>query len=82
MSRSLEYLRNAASCLRVAERTTELAARAELIKMAHAWQRLAEQANRNSKLDLVYETPAKSEQQPATQQQLQIQPDGSDPQID
>jgi len=82
MSRSLEYLRNAASCLRVAERTTDLAARAELIKMAHAWQRLAEQANRNSKLDLVYETPAKSEQQPATQQQQQIQPDGSDPQID
>jgi len=82
MSRSLEYLHNAASCLRVAERTTDLAARAELIKMAHAWQRLAEQANRNSKLDLVYETPAKSEQQPATQQQQQIQPDGSDPQID
>jgi len=50
--------------------------------MAHAWQRLAEQANRNSKLDLVYETPARSEQQPAIQQQQQIQPDGSDPQID
>ena len=82
MSRSLEYLRNAASCLRVAERTNDLAARAELIKMAHAWQRLAEQANRNSKLDLVYETTAKSEQQPAILQQQQIQPDGSDPQID
>ena len=72
MNRSEEYLRNAASCLRVAERTTDLAARSELLVMARAWQKLAEQAVANSKVDLVYETPANSEQQPPIQKQ-QIQ---------
>jgi hypothetical protein len=44
--------------------------------MARSWIALADQADRNSQTDLVYETPP-PEQQPtvAQQQQQQIQPD-------
>lgn len=75
-----EYRRNAADCLRMAERTADLAARATLLDMAQSWRVLAEQAERNSTNDIVYETPARppvvpSRQQPVAQQQQQIQPD-------
>lgn len=72
-----EYRRNAANCLRVAERTADVAARATLLDMAQSWRFLAEQAERNSTTDVVYETPPRSppQQQPvAQQQQQQIQP--------
>jgi hypothetical protein len=70
-----EYRRNAVNCLRVAERTADLAARAALLDMAQSWRVLAEQADRNSANDLVYETPPRSPpQQPVAQQQQQIQP--------
>jgi len=82
-----EYRRNAVDCLRMAERTADLAARATLLDMAQAWRVLAEQADRNSTTDVVYETPAKSPsqqkspsqhklppQQAVAQQQQQIQP--------
>jgi hypothetical protein len=71
-----EYRRNAVNCLRVAERTADLAARATLLDMAQSWRFLAEQADRNSATDVIYETPPKSPpQQPVAQQQQQIQPD-------
>jgi hypothetical protein len=71
-----EYRRNAADCLRMAERTADLAARTTLLDMAQSWRFLAEQADRNSATDVVYETPPRSPlQQPVAQQQQQIQPD-------
>ena len=70
-----EYRRNAADCLRMAERTADLAARATLLDMAQSWRALAEQAQRNSANDVVYETPPLQSRQPAAQQQQQIQPD-------
>jgi hypothetical protein len=71
-----EYRRNAADCLRMAERTADSTARATLLDMAQSWRALAEQAERNSANDLVYETPPRSPlQQPVAQQQQQIQPD-------
>ncbi len=77
MRNSEEYRRNASNCLRVAERTTDLAARSTLLEMARAWHNLANQAERNSRTDLVYETPPPPAEQPTVvlQQQQQIQPD-------
>jgi len=79
MSKADEYRCNAADCIRIAERTTDLAARAELLEMARGWQALAGQAERNSRTDLVYETPPPPPEQrhPVStqqQQQQQIQP--------
>jgi hypothetical protein len=71
-----EYRHNAADCLRMAERTADLGARATLLDMAQSWRILAEQAERNSANDVVYETPPRSPPpQPVAQQQQQIQPD-------
>ena len=78
MSASEDYRHHAAECLRLAERTTDLAARVALLDMARAWHSLADQADRNSRADLVYETPPSppGQQQPvAMQQQQQQQPD-------
>jgi len=52
-----QYRRNAAVCLDLAERTVDSEARAGLIEMAGSWLRLATLAEKNSKTDLVYETP-------------------------
>lgn len=41
-----EYRRNAAECLRLAGALTDPTNRAVLVEMAHAWQRLAERAER------------------------------------
>jgi hypothetical protein len=69
------YRRNAADCLRLAERTAGPTARATLLDMAQSWRVLAEQAERNSTTDVVYETPPTSPpRQPVAQQQQQIQP--------
>ena len=70
-----EYRRNAADCLRMVERTADPAARATLLDMAQSWRILAEQAERNSATDVVYETPRPPRPQPVAQQQQQIQPD-------
>ena len=59
---------------RAAELTARAAAatdqRAELYALAQSYLRLAEQAERNSRTDIVYETPS---QQSAAQQQQQQQ---------
>jgi hypothetical protein len=69
-----EYRQSAARCLAVAELSDGLTKKV-LLEMAGAWQRLAEQAEKNLTLDLVYETPLpRRQQQPVSQQQQQIQP--------
>ena len=61
MSKAEQYRQNAAKCLEMADSSFDPAIRVGLIDMAHAWLRLAEQAEKNSHLDLVYETPARPE---------------------
>lgn len=54
-----EYRYHAAHCLALySGLSKEQAGRADLLAMAHAWHRLADQAERNSHTDIVYETPA------------------------
>ena len=81
VNRSEEYRQMAAHCLRIAERVSDAEAKASLLEMARAWHSLADQAKRNSKADLVYETPLPrlEPQQPVAQQQQQIQPDKDEP---
>ena len=55
------YRQHAHECLRLAGETQEPGTKAVLIDMAQAWIRLAEQALRNRRLDLVYEAPAARE---------------------
>jgi len=80
MGKADEYRRNAASCLQLVDKTSDPAEKAFLLDMARAWHNLADQAERNSRSDLVYETPPRppappQAEQPVTQQQQQIQPD-------
>ena len=58
MATSEEYRQHAAKCVLLAEETNNPGTRLALMEMAQAWLRLAEQAEKNSKLDLVYETPS------------------------
>jgi hypothetical protein len=51
------YREYAARCLELAYTTTDERGKFALIDMARAWMRLAEQAEKNSQLDLSYETP-------------------------
>jgi hypothetical protein len=61
------YRRHAAECLHSLAATTDPHGRLVLQIMAASRAKLAEQAEKNSRLDLVYETPAvvmQQEQQP------------------
>jgi hypothetical protein len=82
MGKADAYRLNAASCLMLVEKTRDPAEKTFLLDMAQAWNNLADQAERNSRVDLVYETPPRREfpepQQPVVQQQQQIQPDKTD----
>jgi len=51
------YRANAAECLVMASSVTDPNNRKSLLDMASAWLRLAEMADKNSRTDLVYETP-------------------------
>jgi hypothetical protein len=74
-SRSDDYRFNALNCLALAEQITGPGAKALFIAMARSWYTLADQADRNSKLDTCFTRLLQSEpQQPVTQQQQQIQP--------
>src|SRR6266511_1730964 len=68
-----EYRRLAANCVSMAERVTNHQFKASLVDMAGAWLRLAEQAEKNSRTDLVYETPPRPSAQVVQQQQQQQQ---------
>jgi hypothetical protein len=54
------YREYASDCLRLCGTISDPTSKAVLIDMARAWVRLAEQAEKNSHLDLVYEPPARS----------------------
>ena len=54
------YLARARHCLDIAS-AFDASRRLILLEMAQAWTRLAEQAERNRKSDLVYETPCRSQ---------------------
>jgi hypothetical protein len=57
VSRVDEYQLRAAQCARLSQTATDFQAKRMLLKMSRAWVRLAEQAIKNSKTTLVYETP-------------------------
>jgi hypothetical protein len=50
------YRRHAVDCLWLASESVSEETRATLIDMAQSWARLAQQAEKNSQLDLVYES--------------------------
>jgi len=51
------YRRCALTCLGFAGETVDVRTKLVLFDMAQAWTNLANQAEKNSRLDLVYETP-------------------------
>jgi hypothetical protein len=51
------YRKYARECLRFAGETTDPRSKMALINMAQSWAHLADQAEKNSRADLVYETP-------------------------
>jgi hypothetical protein len=72
-----KYRRKAANYLKLlAESSPEQAAKSRLLAMACSWQRLADQADRNSKTELVYEPPMPTAplRRPVMQQQQHIRP--------
>ena len=58
----------------LARAETDPFGKAEYRKLCEAYLRLAEQAERNSLTDIVYETPSAPREQPQAQQQQQPQP--------
>jgi hypothetical protein len=68
-----DYRDNAAQCLRLASDATNQSTRASLLRMAEAWHRLHDQAERNALSDLSYETPSRQQSVPQQQQQQQQQ---------
>jgi hypothetical protein len=63
-SNAAEYRLNAVNCVNVAEQSSDPAIRADLLATAHAWCTLADQAERNSHTDVVYETPEQPKDEP------------------
>jgi hypothetical protein len=61
MDRTGEYRLKATSCLSLAQRMTQGARRSRLLDYALYWFRLAELADKNHGLDLVYEWPPRPE---------------------
>jgi hypothetical protein len=51
------YIGFATKCLRAAERAADPSMKLLFLEMAMAWRRLGKQAEKNSRLDVVYETP-------------------------
>jgi hypothetical protein len=51
------YRVRAQHCLEIAQDTDDLGRKMVLLDMAQAWMHLAEQATRNRKNNMVYETP-------------------------
>ena len=58
MSSVDRYRRYALECLRLAQDAKGRESKTAMLDMAHAWVRLANQAEKNSRTDLVYETPS------------------------
>jgi hypothetical protein len=60
-----EYRRHAADCLRCAIKAADSETRSFLRRMAIAWSDLADQAEKNSQNDIVYEWPPWQQRQEA-----------------
>jgi hypothetical protein len=56
------YRRYAAECLHFASVTNDASGRLTLLEMAQSWARLADQAEKNSQADLVYDLPLRRPQ--------------------
>ena len=78
MTSADEYRVKAADLIAKARQEKNPTIRGQLDTLALSYLRLAEQAARNSQVDLVYETPATKPEQPNVQQQQQIQPKPDD----
>ena len=84
MSVADEYRAKAAEMAEKAKREGDTLLRAEFEALRRNYLRLALQAEKNAKTDIVYETPRRAPAQPAqpeqpAQQQQQRQPDKKDP---
>jgi hypothetical protein len=73
MTRADEYRVKAESMAALARAESNPFQKAEYERLSLAYLRLADQARRNSQMDVVYETPPAPREQP-TQQQQQPQP--------
>jgi hypothetical protein len=74
-SRASELYRSyACRCVEISYKAPDSENKLALLNMAQAWLALAEQADKNSKIELVYETP----EQPQRVVQQQQQPQDGD----
>ena len=56
----MDYRERAAKCVELAAQISDPTCKAAFLEMARSWAHLAEQADKNSALDLTYETPSAS----------------------
>jgi hypothetical protein len=61
-----QYLAAAAECVRLAGQISDPVRKLMLVDLAATWVRLAEQADKNEHLDLVYETPSSAQRSAAS----------------
>jgi hypothetical protein len=59
------YLDAAAACIRLAEQTTDSSSKLKLIDMAQFWMKMGQEAEKNGRADLPYETSPPLEPSPA-----------------
>ena len=74
MTQADEYRVKAGDMAALAQAETNPLQKAEYERLSLSYLRLADQADRNSRTNLVYETPPAPTQRPAQQQQQQQQP--------
>jgi hypothetical protein len=60
LSEVMHYRERAAKCVELAAQISDPICKAAFLEMARSWAHLAEQADKNSTLDLTYETPSAS----------------------
>jgi hypothetical protein len=60
LSEVMDYRERAAKCVELAAQISDPICKAAFLEMARSWAHLAEQADKNSALDLTYETPSAS----------------------
>ena len=58
MERIRDYQTHAAECVLLAEQVHDPVTKGKMLAMAQGWARLAELALKNSRTDVVYETPS------------------------
>jgi hypothetical protein len=78
MTPAEQYRVKASEMAALARAETHPFQKAEYERLSLSYLRLADQAERNSHTDVVYETPPAAVRQPQAQQQQQAQPDKKD----